>query len=73
MIGDVGFEKIISKNLNSFEGWHGPDAMRHDFRRNNISIEVKSTSLKDSKNVKLMGMINLRNQKIQNFSFLFSV
>ena len=42
-------------NPNSFEGWHGPESMRHDFRNNNISIEVKSTSLKDTKKCRIHG------------------
>ena len=56
LIGEMlVLKKIVSENPNSFEGWHGPDAMRHDFRSNNISIEVKSTSLKDSKKCKING------------------
>tara|TARA_B100001063_G_scaffold236361_1_gene256077 strand:+ start:326 stop:1381 length:1056 start_codon:yes stop_codon:yes gene_type:complete len=71
LIGEMlVLREIISKNPNSFEGWHGPDAMRHDFRRNNISIEVKSTSLKDSKKCKINGHDQL--EKPENTELFFS-
>ena len=40
-------KKLLSHNNDIFDSWHGPDSERHDFRRNNISIEVKSTSSKN--------------------------
>jgi len=40
-------KKLLLYNKDIFESWHGPESERHDFRRNNISIEVKSTSSKN--------------------------
>lgn len=48
LIGELLFLKdVVTYDKDSFNSWHGPEAERHDFRKNNISIEVKTTSSKN--------------------------
>ena len=48
LIGELHFlNDLLAIDKNLFESWHGPEAERHDFRQNNISVEVKTTSSKN--------------------------
>ena len=52
-------EKVTRVNEQAFDNWKGPDALRHDFRRNNISIEVKSQKLRDENTCTINGIEQL--------------
>lgn len=48
LIGELHFLKsLLAKNINAYESWHGPESERHDFRQNNISIEIKTSGSKN--------------------------
>ena len=73
LIGELlVLKRIVLKNPDAFESWHGPDAMRHDFRKNNISIEVKSSSLKDSKKCKINGHDQLEKPDDTELYFVYN-
>lgn len=47
LIGELlTLKDLLMIDNNLFEVWHGPEAERHDFRSNNISIEVKASGSK---------------------------
>lgn len=56
LIGElVVLEKLISMQPASLDGWTGPMGQRHDFRRRNIAIEVKTSLRSDAARVTIHG------------------
>ncbi len=50
LIGELHFlNDLLNIDKSLFESWHGPESERHDFRRNDVSIEVKTSSSKNKK------------------------
>ena len=60
LLGELYFaEKIVEINEDAFDNWHGPECLRHDFRRNNVSIEIKSQKLREEDTPTINGLLQL--------------
>lgn len=48
LIGELYFlNEILNYDQSLFESWHGPESDRHDFRSNNVAVEVKTSGTKN--------------------------
>ena len=56
LVGElVVLETLTARLPAAVESWNGPDAQRHDFRRRNIAIEVKTSLRSDASRVIIHG------------------
>jgi len=56
LIGELHVLRLLSAlNPEAIHAWTGPHDMRHDFRRRNLAIEVKTSSRSDSSRIGISG------------------